>query len=214
MSERRTRGILGARRRDAVASLNRAKLMKKGLEDSAALFPDPNPPLPVFSDQIAATDEAQVVAAKGGKGMAAARDVQLGLLWGMMMSELVYIQSIADTGNADASVSTLRAGGVEIAAFPQHDKAILAAAPGPAPGSVVLAANAGALLGDNRWRKHFFSWEYTTDGETFITMPSTSEANTTLTGLTPLTTVGFRVAVTTSKGVRGAWSQVIHILVH
>lgn len=213
MTQPRMRGVLGARRRDAVEALNRAKLMEKGLEDNATLFPNPNPPLPVFSKQIVATDKAQVVTAKGGKGMAAARDVQLGLLVGMMMSELVYIQSIADAGNPDAAVSILHAGGVGIAASSKHDKAILTVAPGPSPGSVALAANAGALLGSNRGRKHFFCWEYTTDGETFVTMPATPEAKTTLTGLTPLTTVGFRVAATTSKGVVGAWSQVVDVLI-
>jgi hypothetical protein len=39
-------------------------------------------------------------------------------------------------------------------------------------------------------------------------------SKTTLAGLTPLTTVGFRVAVATTKGVTSAWSQVVDFLVH
>jgi hypothetical protein len=214
MSLRRTRGILDILRRDAVGALERAKLMDKGLTDNTGLFPDPNPALPVFKDQIAATDKAQVLVGTRGKGMAAARDVQLGLLVGMMTSELVYIQSVADAGNPDKAVSILHAGGVEIAAFALHDKAILAVTGGPVPGSVVLVANAGALLGDDRRRGHFFNWEYTTDGKAFLAMPPTPAAKTTLSGLTPLTTVGFRVAVTTTKGITSAWSQVVDHLVH
>ncbi len=60
--------------------------MEKGLGDNAALFTAPNPPLPAFSNQITVTDKAQVAAVHGGKGMAAARNVQLGLLVGMMRS--------------------------------------------------------------------------------------------------------------------------------
>jgi hypothetical protein len=80
---------------------------------------------------------------------------------------------------------------------------------------VALEANATALLGSaNLRRKHFFSWEYTLDGKTFVGMPSTPEVKTTQGGLTPLTTVGFRVAVTMSKSVQGPWSQVVDFLVH
>jgi hypothetical protein len=213
MAQRRARGILKVRRRDTNGALGRAKLMEKGLGDHAADFPNPNPALPVFSKQIVSTDTAQVVATKGGKGTAAARDVQLGLLVGMMGSELVYIQSVADEGNPDEAVATLHAGGVEVAGLPLRDKPILTVAEGPTAGSVTLEANAAALLGSDITRKHFFNWEYTTDGKTFIAMPSTPEGRTTLSGLTPLTTVGFRVAVTKAKGIMGPWSQTVDFLV-
>jgi hypothetical protein len=124
------------------------------------------------------------------------------------------MQSIADAGNPDQAVQTLRQGGVEIADYPLHDKAILTVTQGPTSGWVALEANASALLGANLGRKHFFSWEYTLDGKTFVSMPSTPEVKTTQGGLTPLTTVGFRVAVTVSKSPQGPWSQVVEFLVH
>jgi hypothetical protein len=188
--------------------------MEKGLGDHVDIFPTPNPALVIFSNQIAVTDKAQVVAGQGAKGSAAARDVQVGLLAGMMGTELMYMQSVADAGSPDEAVSTLLAGGVEIAAFGPREKAILTVTQGPVPGAVALAANAGALLSGKRRRKHFFQWEYTTDGKTFLAMPSTPEASTTLTGLTPLTTVGCRVAVVMAKGIASAWSQVVNFLVH
>jgi hypothetical protein len=188
--------------------------MAKGLEDGAAVFVSPNPPLQAFNDQIDLTDKAQVAVGQGGKGAAAARDVQLGLLWGMMESELVYIQSIADSVNADEAVQTLQQGGVGVAGVALHDKALLTVTQAAPSGPVALDANARALLGEDLRRKHFFSWEYTLDGKTFVSMPSTPKAKTTLSGLTPLTTVGFRVAVTTSDGVQGPWSQVVELFVH
>jgi hypothetical protein len=189
--------------------------MEKGLEDHAGtFFPSPNPTLQVFSGQIVITDKAQVAAAQGGKGMAAARDVQLGLLAGMMDSELVYIQSIADAANPDESVAILHAGGVEVAGVAVRTKAVLTVTQAQPSGPVVLEANARVLLGDDLRRKHFFSWEYTTNGgQTFVAMPSTPDASTTMTGLAPLTTVGFRVAVTTTKSGMGPWSQVVTIFV-
>lgn len=212
--QRRPRGVLKVKRRDAPRVLNRAKTMKKGLEDHSGLLSSPNPTLPVFGKQIDDTDSAQVAARNGGKGMAAVRDVQLGLLFGMMESELHYIQSVADTGTPDEAVATLHAGGVEVAGFPAHDKAILTVGQGPTQGSVMLDANAAALLGSDITRKHFFNWEYTVDGKNFIAMPSTPESKTALSGLTPLTTVGFRVSVTRAKGIMGPWSQVVEFLIH
>jgi hypothetical protein len=211
--QKRPRGALKTKRRIATSALPRAKLMEKGLGDNSGLFPNPNPALPVFSNQIVLTDKAQVAVGKGGKGAGAARDVQLGILTGMMDSELVYIQSVADTGTPDQAVTTLLAGGVEIADFGEHIKDLLAVTQGPTSGSVDLEAYALALLGALIGRKHFFSWEYTLDGKTFLGMPPTPEARTTLTGLTPLTTVGFRVAVTVTKTPMGPWSQVVNFLV-
>lgn len=213
MGQRRARGVLKVKRTEAPGVLNRAKLMRKGLADHEATFPSPNPALAVFSNQIAVTDKAQVDANNGGKGAAAARDVQIGVLMGMMGSELLYVQSVADAGNPDEAISTLHAGGVEIAGYTPYDKPVLSVTQGPTQGSVALTANATILLGKNRRRVHFFNWEYTTDGKTFVSMPSTADVKTTLTGLSPLTTVGFRVAVTLAKSPMGPWSQVVNVLV-
>lgn len=213
MAQRRAKGVLKVKRRDALGAIKRSKRMAKGFADNAALFSKPNPPLPVFKDQITETDKAQVAVSNGGKGAAAARDVQLGLLMGMMSSELLYIQSLADAATPDEAVSILLAGGVEVAEVSKHDKAILAVKQGPKTGSAVLEANARVLLGDGAKRKHFFCWEYTTDGTTFLALPSTPEARTAVSGLTPMTKVGFRVAGAKSKGVVGEWSPVVELLV-
>jgi hypothetical protein len=214
MAQRHARGKLGAGTENAPQALNRAKLMEKGLTEHASEFPNPNPTLPVFSNQITLTDKAQTDAAHGGKGLVAARDVQLGLLVGMMKSELVYIQSVADAGNPDAAVQTLLAGGVEVVAAGERSKPVLKVTQGPTEGFVTLEANATAILGPYLHRKHYFMWGYTTDGKTFIALPPTPEARTTVSGLTPLTTVGFRVAATTSKNVVTEWSAVVNFLVH
>ena len=214
MNPKRAKGKLDVRRRNPTQVLNRSKLMEKGLTDHASLFTTPNPTLPVFSAQIVTTDKSVTVAANGGKGTNAARNVQVGILAGMMDSELVYMQSLADSGPPDQAVQTLLAGGVDVVLVPQRNKAILEAMQSLPGGPVVLEANATAILGKtNLRRKHFFDWQSTTDGKTFADLPPTPEAMTTVSGLTPLTTVGFRVRARVTKGVTTEWSAVVNFLV-
>jgi hypothetical protein len=214
MGDKTARGKLGANRDKPPGVLKRAKLMDQGLTNYANVFTSPNPPLPVFSNQITVTDKAQVAVGQGGKGLAEARDVQIDILWGMMSSQLVYMQSVADAASNPAqAVQTLKEGGVEITLLGGRNKAILAAAQSQAGAPVVLDANAKVLLGENLHRKHLFNWEYTLNGTTFIALPTTPEATTTVSGLTALTTVGFRVAVTVTKSLMGPWSPVVNFLV-
>ena len=78
-------------------------------------------------------------------------------------------------------------------------------------GSQRLREAFGAVKGR---RKTFFNWQYTADGgKTFVTLPSTPRARTTVSGLTALSTYGFRVSVTNSDGVAGEWSQIVSFLV-
>jgi hypothetical protein len=207
-------GILAVEQRHVPRVLWRAKIMLAGLGDDPALFSAPIPPLPVFASQLALTEQVHV-AVLARKATAAERAVPLRALWGMMRSELQYIQSVAEQGTAEQSVATLRAGGVEIALLPRHDKALLTVRQGPTSGSVILDAHARLLLGAHVKRYRLFGWQATSDGgQTFVTLPSTPTAQTTLSGLTPLTVYGFRVNVTTSTGIAGEWSQIIRFLVH
>jgi hypothetical protein len=213
MAEKHARGKLGVSRDNPPGVLSRAKLMDQGLTNYANVFTGPNPPLPVFSNQITLTDKAHVAVGGGGKGLAEARDVQVGILWGMMSSQLVYIQSVANAGNPDQAVQTLKQGGVEVVLPGDRNKAVLAATQSQPGTPVVLDANATVLLGSNLHRKHFFNWEYTLNGTTFIALPPTAEATTSVTGLTALTTVGFRVAVTVTKSPMGPWSPLVNFLI-
>jgi hypothetical protein len=214
MAEKYVRGKLGASRHDPPAVLGRAKLMQQGLNQFSALFSSPNPALTVFNNQIVITDKAHVAVGGGGKGLAAARDVQIGILWGMMGSELGYIQSVANAGSPDLAIQTLKQGGVEIAGVGARNKPVLGVSQSQPGAPVVLDANATVLLGVNLQRKHFFNWEYTLDGKTFVTLPSTPGATTTVSGLTALTTVGFRVSATISKNGTTPWSPLVDFLVH
>jgi hypothetical protein len=118
------------------------------------------------------------------------------------------------SGKVRPSIAVIEAAGFDVALVSAYAKPILAVTQGPVPGSVVLRANALALAGRSRAGR-FFNWQATSDGgQTFIGLPPTSKAKTSLASLPPLTTHGFRVSVTTSDGVTGPWSQVVAFLVH
>jgi hypothetical protein len=132
-----------------------------------------------------------------------------------METALGLVQPIADAcPTLDQAVSTIQEAGLLVAHVPHHTKPILAAKQG-APGSnVTLEANASAL-GINGRKKSCLNWQLTADGgKTYVTLPSTPTVKTSVAGLTPLLTYGFRVSVTSSSGVAGAWSQTVTFLVH
>ena len=188
--------------------------MCTGIGGETALFPLPNPSVSAVQGQVGVVGKAEVVAATRAKGAAAARNVQRTILVGMLEAWVTYVQGIADTSpSPDQAVSTILAAGLLVALVGQHNKAILAVTLGPQPGTVALSANAAALTGGSQ-KKSFFNWQSTIDGKTFVNMPSTPKAKTTLANLTPLSTYGFRVSVTNSDGVAGEWSQIVSLVVH
>ncbi len=214
-SMHRARGVLKIQRQKTVSVTGRANAMCTGIGGNTALFATPNPSVSTVQNQIVAVDKAEVLAATRAKGAAAARNVQRTSLVGMLEAWLTYAQGISDTSSStEQAVSTLLAAGLLVALVGQHNKAILTVTQGPQPGTAALSANKTALTGGSA-KKYFFNWQYTADGgKTFVSMPSTPKAKTTLANLTPLSTYGFRVSITNSAGIPGEWSQVVSFLVH
>jgi hypothetical protein len=69
----------------------------------------------------------------------------------------------------------------------------------------LVAASAG--------RRASYEWQYSTDGgKTWVMAPSTLQAKTTVTGLTPGATVDFRYRPVTKTG-EGNWSQTVQLIV-
>jgi len=189
--------------------------MCTGIGGNLAVFATPSPTVSAVEAQTVIVNKAEVVAATRAKGSAAARNVQRTILVGMVESWVTYVQGIADNGaTPELAVSTILAAGLLVATVGQYIKAILTVTQGAEPGTVVLTANAKALTSGSR-KRFFFNWQSTADGgKTFVNLPSTPKAKTTVANLTPLSTYGFRVCITNSAGVAEAWSQVFSFLVH
>jgi hypothetical protein len=83
---------------------------------------------------------------------------------------------------------------------------VFAAKPGIVSGAVKLAtASAG--------HRASYDWEYSIDGgKTWVAMPSTLQARTTLSGMVPGATVMFRYRAVIKTG-EGDWSQPTSLLV-
>ena len=102
---------------------------------------------------------------------------------------------------------------MKIAVTPTRIKPELQAIRGSLSGNVILIANALLLAGKGRGRR-LFNWAWSADGgKTWVALPSTTDATTSVSGLTPLTTYLFRASANTRK-VEGAWSQAVSLIVH
>jgi hypothetical protein len=176
-------------------------------------FSAPNPPLSALQAQIAKVEEANKQARAHVHGAVRVRNLERDRLVSMLETECVYVKTLCDASPEEASV-IIQAAGLVSAARPTHEKSPLKVVRGPAPGTVKLTASVRLLMGGRNRKSRFFNWQSTIDGgQTFHDAPSTSTAKTMIANLTPLTTVGFRVQITTAAGP-GEWSPIVSILVH
>ena len=168
-----------------------------------------------LSDQSTVLDKAETRAKTRVKGSAAARNKERRALVGLLKTVLPLVQALADqSATLDGAIAVIEAAGLVVAFVAKRIKPILAAKQGPVSGSVVLEANATAL-GALHARKSFFNWQATADGgKSWLTFPGTPRCKTSVANLTPLTTYGFRVALTDSSGVMGEWSPIVSFIVH
>jgi hypothetical protein len=214
-STQRPRAILKIKKKNTNSVETRAKAMVAGAGGDPTVYASVASTITAIQNQIPVLDKAEVAARTKVPGAAAARNVQRNLLIGLMETALGLVQTIADAcPTVDQAVSTIQEAGLLVALVPQRTKAILAAKQTTPGSNVTLEANATALGVDSR-KKSCFNWQVTSDGgKTYVTLPSTPTSTTSVAGLTPLLTYGFRVSVTSSSGAAGAWSQTVAFLVH
>ena len=208
----RVRAILKINRNSTASVLAKAHAVNNGMGADPARFPAPVPPLATLEAQIQIVDAAEQLVATRAKGAAAERDVQRGILVGMLETARHYVQMLCDA-NSGQAVAIIEAAGMAVAIAPTRNDPILKVTDGFQSGTVTLDAHA-ALLAGKSGRKALFNWQWTTDGgKVFNDAPSTFHAKTMIANLTPLTMVGFRVSVTGVNGL-GEWSQLVTVLVH
>jgi hypothetical protein len=214
MSTMQARATLKVKTSKTVSVQARAKAFVAGIEANSTQFASLAANATAIQNQSTALDKAETLAGTKAKGTAAARNVQRKALVGMLKTVLPLVQAIADaSGTLEGSVAAIEAAGLAVALVPKRIKPILAVTQPVQGGSVVLGANATALGAAGR-KKTFFNWQATPDGKTWITLPPTPKCKTSVANLTPLTSYGFRVAVTNSSGIMGEWSPVVSFLVH
>jgi hypothetical protein len=181
------------------------------LEANKTIFVSPNPPLTILQPQIQSATAAQQLVSTGVNGAAEARTVQFGLLITMMENERMMVQGLCDASPSQAAAIAASAA-MRGYAIGSHHKPIIGLKTSMPVGTVLAEANAGLL--DSTSRQKTYNWGLTLDGgKTFLPLPSTPEAKTSIANLTPLTTIGVQVSVTVAKHPQGPWSPVAYILV-
>ncbi len=164
-----------------------------------ATFPTPSPALTTVSAASTTLANAQA-AFKAHTGTRAARDDAKTALVQLMQQLRDYVQSVASADLAQASTIAEDAA-MRLRKTTPHQKSDLAVK-GVASGSVKVTAKAlkGAKAND---------FEYSTDGgKTWIAVPTSTKASTTITGLVPGTAVSYRHRPITKTGP-GDWSQTV-----
>jgi hypothetical protein len=172
---------------------------------NAGTLPSPSPTLAILQTQIDTVNTKEALVKARSTGSVADRDAAMKVLVVSLNSERAYVEGVCNATPANA-LTIAEDAGMTLRTVTTREKPPLAAKAGTVSGTVLLAAKATAGAKAN-------SWQYSTDGgKTWIDLPQTTKASTTVPNLTPGTTVEFRQRVLTKAGVSD-WSQTISHLV-
>jgi hypothetical protein len=168
-------------------------------------FPNPSPPLASVTTALDDLQTAEALALTRAKGAAATRNQKRATLVSLLEQLRTYVQSVADASpeNGPAIIESAR---LAVRKTPVRAPRVFAAKLGTVSGTVTLVVPSAA-------RRASYEWQYSTDGgKTWVDMPPTLQAKTTLGGLTALSTVDFRYRAVIKGGAQN-WSAPISVVV-
>jgi hypothetical protein len=195
--------VLALKQTSIPALIQRATVIVTAMTANKATFPSPTPPLATVLADIAALTAAQT-AFKSRAGSLADRDDKQQVVVADVGQLHSYVQLLVNAAPSQAAIIATDAA-MSLRKKPVRSKAPLSVKQ-TVSGSVQVVAKATAGAGANEW-------QYSIDGgKTWIDVPSTTKAKTTIPNLTPGATVTYRQRVVTKDGV-GNWSQPISALV-
>jgi len=169
-------------------------------------FPSPSPTLATVTTDNTALSNAESVALTKAKGAAADRNAKRTIVVNDLKLLAAYVQGVANAADPADAISIIESAGMSVrkpkATQPKQD---LSLKQGKVSGEVEVVAKA-------QGPRASYEWQWSADQKTWNVLPSTLQAKTSITGLTPGTTVYVRHAVVTKTGV-GDWSQVVSMMV-
>ncbi len=168
-------------------------------------LPSPSPALLVLQTDIDTAASKEAIAKTRVAGAVTDRDLAMRVLKVDLHNERAYVELVANADPANAAQIAEDAG-MKLHKAPARDKPPLAVKAGATSGSVKVVAKAtkGAKVND---------WQMSTDGgKTWVDLPSTTKASTTVANLTPATTVQFRQRVFTKAGLSDWSVPVPHVV--
>ncbi len=171
-----------------------------------AYFPSPTPTLASVTAHLADLEAAEIVANTRAKGAAAARDVKLrGEVDSDLQGLRAHVQLCADA-DLDHATAIIESAAMNVKKRAVRVKLDLSARLANVSGTVILMAKAAAPRAS-------YEWAYSLDEKTWVSVPISLVAKTTVSGLSPLTTYAFRYRIFTQKGGQGDWHQAITLFV-
>jgi hypothetical protein len=172
---------------------------------NASTLPAPKPALTVLAADIGTLVVKEAATKARTVGAAADRDAARKVVTDDLHEERAYVETLANA-DPDHAVQIAEDAAMTLHGVTPRNKSDLAAKHGAVSGSVHVVAKAlkGARANE---------WQYSTDGgKTWIDLPTTTSAKTTVQNLTAGSTVHFRHRPVTKTGV-GDWSQPVSTLV-
>ena len=172
---------------------------------NAKTFPSPNPSMAVLQTQIDDLHTKETLAQTRASGAVAARDNSKLVLKTSLENERQYVESLcaADPGNA---LTIAQNAGMTLKVAPTRSKPPLAVKAGAVSGAVTIVAKATKGAKANHW-------QYSLDaGKTWIDLPPTTKAKTSIANLTPGTTVTVRARALTKVGLEDWGQDVTHLV--
>ncbi len=167
-------------------------------------FPSPTPTLAALQKAIDDLQAAEADALTRARGAVAVRNEKRQVLVTRLEEFRTYVQSTADASPENGS-SIIQSSGLALRKTPVRAARGFHAKAGAVSGTVKVIAPAAA-------RRASYEWQYSTDGTSWRSMPSTLQSRTSIAGLEPLTTVHLRYRAVIRTGEQD-WSQAISFVV-
>jgi hypothetical protein len=184
--------------------ISMAQAIEAAMSANATTFPTPVPSMVQFTSDINALVAAQTAAHTRAKGAVQTRNAKLAVVVADINQERAYVEAVANATPANAAAIAVSAG-LELRKQSVRSKNAINVKQASSSGSVEVAAKVGNL------KRSSHEWEYSPDGgKTWVTVPPTTQAKTTITGLTPATTVLFRTRAITPTGPT-AWTDPVSL---
>jgi hypothetical protein len=186
------------------ALITYAQGIVKSMTGNAA-FATPSPTLASITQAINDLQTAETAVLARTKGAATTRNDKRTALLTLLQELRSYIQVQADA-SMDTGAAIIESAGIAVKKTAVRAPRVFDAKPGAVSGTVKLVTNSAG-------HRASYEWEYSTNGgQSWVTMPTTLQAKTSLTGLTSGGTVQFRYRPVTKTG-EGNWSQPVSLLV-
>ena len=169
-------------------------------------FPTTTPTLAALTTAVNALVDAENAALTRVKGAVVQRNAAKKALVQQMQLLRANVQSTADA-DPDNALAIIESAGMSVRRPTVRKPRVFAATPAATSGTVkLIAASAGP--------RSSYEWEYSTDGaKTWIALPPSIQAKTTVPGMAAGTTVQFRYRAITPKTGAEDWSAPVSLLV-